>query len=55
MLVATLVGVFFIPIFYVLLQRISERQWPFGSAAVKARRKKGSAAASAPPSPAQGD
>src|SRR5437762_4575808 len=29
MLVATLVGVFFIPVFYVLLQRISERRWPF--------------------------
>ena len=32
MLMATLVGVFFIPVFYVLLQRISERQWPFGRA-----------------------
>jgi HAE1 family hydrophobic/amphiphilic exporter-1/multidrug efflux pump len=29
MLIATLVGVFFIPVFYVLLQRVSERQWPF--------------------------
>jgi hydrophobe/amphiphile efflux-1 (HAE1) family protein len=29
MLVATLVGVFFIPVFYVMLQRVSERQWPF--------------------------
>ena len=29
MLIATLVGVFFIPVFYVLLQRLSERQWPF--------------------------
>jgi HAE1 family hydrophobic/amphiphilic exporter-1/multidrug efflux pump len=29
MLAATLVGVFFIPVFYVLLQRLSERQWPF--------------------------
>ncbi len=29
MLVATLVGVFFIPVFYVLVQRVSERQWPF--------------------------
>ena len=34
MLVATLVGVFFIPIFYVLLQRVSERQWPFRNPAV---------------------
>ena len=29
MLIATVVGVFFIPVFYVLLQRVSERQWPF--------------------------
>jgi len=29
MLAATLVGVFFIPVFYVMLQRVSERQWPF--------------------------
>jgi len=29
MLAATLVGVFFIPVFYVILQRVSERQWPF--------------------------
>jgi hydrophobe/amphiphile efflux-1 (HAE1) family protein len=29
MLVATLIGVFFIPVFYVMLQRVSERQWPF--------------------------
>ena len=29
MLCATLIGVFFTPVFYVLMQRISERQWPF--------------------------
>ena len=29
MLLATMVGVFFIPVFYVLMQRVSERQWPF--------------------------
>ena len=29
MLIATLVGIFFIPAFYVLLQRVSERQSPF--------------------------
>jgi hydrophobe/amphiphile efflux-1 (HAE1) family protein len=29
MLAATLVGVLFTPVFYVLMQRISERQWPF--------------------------
>ena len=34
MLVATLVGVFFIPVFYVMLQRVSERQWPFRRAGV---------------------
>jgi HAE1 family hydrophobic/amphiphilic exporter-1/multidrug efflux pump len=59
MLVATLVGVFFIPVFYVLLQRMSERQWPFkrmdatpspaGAVASKA------GGADTPPSPARGD
>ncbi len=29
MLIATMIGIFFIPVFYVLLQRISERKWPF--------------------------
>jgi hydrophobe/amphiphile efflux-1 (HAE1) family protein len=29
MTVATVVGVFFIPVFYVLMQRLSERKWPF--------------------------
>jgi hydrophobe/amphiphile efflux-1 (HAE1) family protein len=29
MLIATLIGVFFIPVFYVMLQRVSERQSPF--------------------------
>ncbi|MGE5469594.1 MAG: efflux RND transporter permease subunit [Bacteroidota bacterium] len=29
MLLATLLGIFVIPVFYVLIQRISERQWPF--------------------------
>jgi hydrophobe/amphiphile efflux-1 (HAE1) family protein len=29
MLVATLVGVFYTPMFYVLLQRVSEGKWPF--------------------------
>ena len=29
MLAATLVGVFFIPVFYMLVQRVSERRWPF--------------------------
>jgi len=29
MLAATFIGVIFTPVFYVLMQRISERQWPF--------------------------
>ncbi len=29
MLAATLIGIFFTPVFYVLMQRVSERQWPF--------------------------
>ena len=29
MLFATLIGIFVIPVFYVVLQRISERKWPF--------------------------
>jgi len=59
MLVATLVGVFFIPVFYVLLQRMSERQWPFKR--VDATPPPAGAVASegggtgAPPSPAHGD
>ncbi len=61
MLVATLVGVFFIPVFYVLLQRVSERQWPFRHADIAATRAAGSAAEGAgegarrgaPPSPAR--
>jgi HAE1 family hydrophobic/amphiphilic exporter-1/multidrug efflux pump len=59
MLVATLVGVFFIPVFYVLLQRMSERQWPFKR--VDATPPPAGAVASeggrtgTPPSPAHGD
>ena len=29
MLLATLIGIFVIPVFYVAIQRISERRWPF--------------------------
>jgi HAE1 family hydrophobic/amphiphilic exporter-1/multidrug efflux pump len=59
MLVATLVGVFFIPVFYVLLQRMSERQWPFKRAdaipsATGAVAREGGGAGT-PPSPAHGD
>src|SRR5438132_11943482 len=61
MLVATLVGVFFIPVFYVILQRVSERRSPFkradagtlppaGSAGVVAK-----GGADTPPAPARGD
>jgi len=62
MLVATLVGVFFIPVFYVMLQRVSERQWPFrhsddipsaGGAGAGEGGTKGPGAA-APASPAHG-
>jgi HAE1 family hydrophobic/amphiphilic exporter-1 len=49
MLVATLVGVFFIPVFYVLLQRVSERQWPFRRVDASAQ------GPAAPPAPATGD
>jgi HAE1 family hydrophobic/amphiphilic exporter-1/multidrug efflux pump len=40
MLAATMIGIFFIPSFYVLLQRIAERRWPFitGAAGATARR-----------------
>jgi HAE1 family hydrophobic/amphiphilic exporter-1/multidrug efflux pump len=63
MLMATLVGVFFIPVFYVLLQRMSERKWPFRhpGAARRPRARKPAVAAGgdAPPgnpsSPAHGD
>ena len=61
MLVATLVGVFFIPVFYVLMQRISERQWPFkrigsdSADAPRTRRARKRTTEVAPPAPAQGD
>src|SRR4029434_6783784 len=62
MLVATLVGVFFIPVFYVILQRISERQWPFthSARAKSLRRRRGRGAgrtesADSQSTPASGD
>jgi hypothetical protein len=63
MLMATLVGVFFIPVFYVLLQRMSERKWPFRhpDAARRPRARKpavaagGDASPGNPSSPAHGD
>ena len=54
MLVATLVGIFFIRVFYVLLQRVSERQWPFKRADTATPESSGSAQG-APPAPARGD
>jgi Cu/Ag efflux pump CusA len=44
MLLATLLGILVIPTFYVLMQRVSERQWPFERA-----RKKPSQAVAQPP------
>jgi hypothetical protein len=55
MLVATLVGVFFIPVFYVILQRVSERQWPFKRPDAAALAAGGEAGTSPPRSPAHGD
>jgi multidrug efflux pump subunit AcrB len=54
MLVATLVGIFFIPVFYVLLQRVSERQWPFKRTDVAATQVP-TRAAGTPPASARGD
>jgi HAE1 family hydrophobic/amphiphilic exporter-1/multidrug efflux pump len=61
MLFATLVGVFFIPVFYVLMQRISERQWPFHRVAegdldaAAVHPPAGAAATETPPAPARSD
>jgi hydrophobe/amphiphile efflux-1 (HAE1) family protein len=51
MLMATLVGVFFIPVFYVMLQRISERQWPFRRTDVAVPVAGGGARAGSPAAP----
>ncbi|HWY73067.1 MAG TPA: multidrug efflux RND transporter permease subunit [Burkholderiaceae bacterium] len=51
MLAATLVGVFFIPVFYVLLQRLSERQWPFRRAGMNSASGAGSAPGAAGANP----
>jgi HAE1 family hydrophobic/amphiphilic exporter-1/multidrug efflux pump len=56
MLAATLVGVFFIPVFYVMLQRVSERKWPFRHADVAALREAEAGEgvrSSPPPTPAR--
>jgi HAE1 family hydrophobic/amphiphilic exporter-1/multidrug efflux pump len=51
MLVATLVGIFFIPSFYVMLQRVSERRSPFRATAADMRPRPGSAPAASPSAP----
>jgi len=44
--------VFFIPVFYVMLQRVSERQWPFRRADEAVPGPGGAARAGAPAAPA---
>jgi HAE1 family hydrophobic/amphiphilic exporter-1/multidrug efflux pump len=53
MLVATVIGVFYTPVFYVLMQRVSERQWPFRRPPTM--RDQDAAGANAAASPAVGD
>jgi hydrophobe/amphiphile efflux-1 (HAE1) family protein len=51
MLAATVVGVFFIPVFFVLLQRLSEGQWFFRRADMNSASGAGSAPGAAGPKP----
>ena len=51
MLAATVVGVFFIPVFFVLLQRLSEGQWFFRRARMNSNPGAGSASGAADSSP----
>jgi len=51
MLAATLVGVFFIPVFFVLLQRLSEGQWFFRRAGMNSASGAASAPGAAGPNP----
>jgi HAE1 family hydrophobic/amphiphilic exporter-1/multidrug efflux pump len=51
MLAATVVGVFFIPVFFVLLQRLSEGQWFFRRAGMNSASGAGSAPGAAGPKP----
>jgi hydrophobe/amphiphile efflux-1 (HAE1) family protein len=51
MLAATVVGVFFIPVFFVLLQRLSEGQWFFRRADMNSASGAGSALGAAGPKP----
>jgi multidrug efflux pump len=53
MLAATMIGVFYSPVFYVLMQRISERQWPFRRAETTTATD--AAGSNAAASPAAGD
>jgi HAE1 family hydrophobic/amphiphilic exporter-1/multidrug efflux pump len=51
MLVATLIGIFYIPAFYVMLQRLSERHSPFRREPEPAQPRGGAAPASSPSAP----
>jgi HAE1 family hydrophobic/amphiphilic exporter-1/multidrug efflux pump len=51
MLVATLIGIFFIPAFYVMLQRTSERRSPFRTVAQDEQPRPGAAPAPSPSAP----
>ena len=48
MLFATLIGIFLIPVFYVVMQRISEGHWPFRAEDAEARRAAAKAAGALP-------
>jgi HAE1 family hydrophobic/amphiphilic exporter-1/multidrug efflux pump len=48
MLFATLIGIFLIPVFYVVMQRISEGHWPFRAEDAAARRAAAKAAGALP-------
>ena len=50
-MMATLIGIFFIPAFYVMLQRLSERRSPFRTDPVDVQRGPGSAPATSPLAP----
>lgn len=51
MLIATLIGIFFIPAFYVMLQRLSEHQSPFRCARPSPPASGGGSASSSPAAP----
>ncbi|HEX5337415.1 MAG TPA: efflux RND transporter permease subunit, partial [Gallionella sp.] len=53
MLLATMIGIFVIPVFYVVIQRISERKLPFRNATADDAKMPEDAATAAPPSAAE--